>query len=163
MGCCQSFLIFPQSSDISEKSLSNSWSFPDEWVPHEKIRQWWSILRMHRWHMLQWWALGGLGATHFLQIDATTEMFYKTSTCIIHNDFTIFLHTSNSSLYDEGAFIHTVSIKTPTLISGYNFCEYWTIFKILLPAENSLCICTKDFHFTLTMLLHYLVITENSK
>jgi len=40
----------------------------------EKIRQWWSILRMQRWQTLQWCARGGRGAMHFLQIEATTDM-----------------------------------------------------------------------------------------
>ena len=56
--------------------------------------------------------------------------------------------------------------KTTRLIFDYNFSKWKPIVKILAlmySHENFLCICYRDFHLTLTTLLHYLVKFENSK
>ena len=63
--------------------------------------------------------------------------------------------------------IHRVSIKKTTpLIFGHNFCDRRPVFKILsliYSQRNFQCACDRDFHLTSSMLLHYLVKSENSK
>lgn len=104
----------------------------------KRIRQWWSILRMHRLQTEQWWERGGLGEMHFLQMDTTWGTFWKRPE-ISHN------HTIQSGfnlhlLYRlfQNVYMSKVAARKCCLSESCLTCKRWTQVQICFGSPVSL-------------------------
>jgi len=75
------------------------------------------------------------------------------------------MHVIINNVYKLSHFVHCVSKKKQyawlLVITSANVDRFSKFFSLTNTQENSLCNCSRVFHLTLSMLLHYLVKLEN--
>jgi len=99
---------------------------------------------------------------HFNFKDIFSCIFTRPLVCICHKCFSLVYWRLPAKIFVSGYFRDPLAAAENTHFVFFILQFLWilTNFQNSLSIDfqgNSLCICNRDFHLTLTMLLHYLV------